>query len=422
MNLCVSIFFASCFVLVTTEYIPSTKGMQWLSITCDTDEKLSLVLEFQADRDFDFMTITRQHVEVAITAGKIDEFKRLLELHDIEYKVYIEDVQQLVKEERNIPRRRRRSPTNYKLPYSFDHFPRHYLINSYLHKISLKYPDATLLDIGTTFEDRKMYGVKISNNDGNETKPAILIDAGIHAREWISITTALFVIQQLLKDENKHLYKNIDWYIFPSMNPDGYEFSHSEYRLWRKTRSDNSLTTCKGVDGNRNYDYKWKEPTELYARISENPCDNTYPGDEAFSEVETRNLRDFALSKNGTIKLFIDLHATSQNNKHVVIPWSFTKEYHPDYSKMLNLADRVSSAIYSYNGSNYTVGTVNEIYYIAPGTSIDWFLATAKSSFSYCIELPSLDFVISENKIEEIGSEIFEAMKVFGKHIEDNFV
>lgn len=73
-----------------------------------------------------------------------------------------------------------------------------------------------------------MYGMKISNNDGNETKPAIFIDAGIHAREWISITTALFIIQQLLKDDNKHLYKNIDWYIFPSMNPDGYEFSHNE--------------------------------------------------------------------------------------------------------------------------------------------------------------------------------------------------
>lgn len=103
--------------------------MQWLSITCDTDEKLLVVLEFQADRDFEFMTITRQYVEVAITAAKIDEFKTLLELHDIEYKVNIEDVQQLVKEERNISRRRRRSPTNYILPYSFDHFPRHYLVS-----------------------------------------------------------------------------------------------------------------------------------------------------------------------------------------------------------------------------------------------------------------------------------------------------
>lgn len=113
-----------------------------------------------------------------------------------------------------------------------------------------------------------------------------------------------------------------------------------------------------------------------------------------------------------------------------------------------NLAERVSNAIYSYSGNNYTVGTVHEIYCelkkikiisiyqnseefseknfsvpdIAPGTSIDWFLATAKSNFSYCVELPSLDFVISEEKIPEIGLEVFEAIKVFGKHIEDNFV
>ena len=40
-------------------------------------------------------------------------------------------------------------------------------------------------------------------------------------------------------------------------NPDGYEYSRSTDRLWRKTRSDNGHPSCKGVDGNRNWDYKW---------------------------------------------------------------------------------------------------------------------------------------------------------------------
>lgn len=102
-------------------------------------------------------------------------------------------------------------------------------INSYLRKITKLYDDASLIDIGLSYEGREMYAVKISNNDDtNITKPAILINAGIHAREWISLTTALFTIQQLLNDNNKHLYKNVDWYIIPSMNPDGYEFSHTE--------------------------------------------------------------------------------------------------------------------------------------------------------------------------------------------------
>ena len=44
-----------------------------------------------------------------------------------------------------------------------------------------------------------------------------------------------------------------------SANPDGYEYSRNSNgdRFWRKTRSDNGGSSCKGVDGNRNWDYKW---------------------------------------------------------------------------------------------------------------------------------------------------------------------
>lgn len=58
---------------------------------------------------------------------------------------------------------------------------------------------------------------------------------------------------------------------------------------------------------------------------------------------------------------------------------------------------------------------------VATGTSIDWFMGVLKSNFSYCIELPSQDFIISEDKIQDIGLEIFEAFKVLGKYINDNF-
>lgn len=57
------------------------------------------------------------------------------------------------------------------------------------------------------------------------------------------------------------------------------------------------------------------EVTDIDVRIAENSCENTFPGYKAFSENETQNMRDFALSRNGTIKLYVDLHSTSQNNK-----------------------------------------------------------------------------------------------------------
>ena len=39
------------------------------------------------------------------------------------------------------------------------------------------------------------------------------------------------------------------------------------------------------------------------------PCHGTYAGNAPFSELETQNLRDFVLSKNGTIKIYLTLHS-----------------------------------------------------------------------------------------------------------------
>ena len=100
-------------------------------------------------------------------------------------------------------------------------------IDKYIIEVSKKYEDVTLFSIGSSFEGRQMYGVKISSG-GNKTKPAILIDAGIHAREWVAPTTALYAISRLVKLKSKHTYQNVDWYIIPQINPDGYEFSHTE--------------------------------------------------------------------------------------------------------------------------------------------------------------------------------------------------
>ena len=52
---------------------------------------------------------------------------------------------------------------------------------------------------------------------------------------------------------------NIDWIIYPILNPDGYEFSWTSDRMWRKNRNDNDGNSCKGVDLNRNYEIEWME-------------------------------------------------------------------------------------------------------------------------------------------------------------------
>lgn len=101
-------------------------------------------------------------------------------------------------------------------------------INNFLDSVALRNKDVTLLDLGLSTEKRKMYGVKISS--GGRNKPSIVIDAGIHGREWIAPVTALFAINELVQLNNKQLYRNVDWYIIPLLNPDGYEFSHTKVK------------------------------------------------------------------------------------------------------------------------------------------------------------------------------------------------
>jgi murein tripeptide amidase MpaA len=73
-----------------------------------------------------------------------------------------------------------------------------------------------------------MVVIKISSGGGG-TRPAILVDGGIHAREWVSPGMALYIINQLVERnaENSALTDAVDWYILPVLNPDGYEYSHT---------------------------------------------------------------------------------------------------------------------------------------------------------------------------------------------------
>jgi murein tripeptide amidase MpaA len=83
----------------------------------------------------------------------------------------------------------------------------------------------------------------------------------MHAREWISIASVSWMVNQLLTSsdpEIRDIAENFDWYIIPIANPDGYAFTWSNDRMWRKTRSTQGITgLCFGTDPNRNWGYNW---------------------------------------------------------------------------------------------------------------------------------------------------------------------
>jgi murein tripeptide amidase MpaA len=71
--------------------------------------------------------------------------------------------------------------------------------------------------------------LQISTAPG-EGKRAIFIDSAMHAREWIGPPVALYAINQLTEffDQSSNLLENVDFYIMPMVNPDGYLFTWEE--------------------------------------------------------------------------------------------------------------------------------------------------------------------------------------------------
>jgi carboxypeptidase A4 len=122
---------------------------------------------------------------------------------------------------------------------------------------------------------------------------------GIHAREWISPASVTYIIKELVENRQNNLWADkMDFYVVPVLNPDGYEYTHTNDRLWRKNRRNPQLGGCAGTDLNRNFGYKWGG-----LGSSKNPCAETYAGTAAFSEPESKAIRDYVTSQGNKFKV-----------------------------------------------------------------------------------------------------------------------
>jgi len=110
--------------------------------------------------------------------------------------------------------------------------------------------------IGASVEGRPILAVKIGPAADDPARPNVLFLGTHHAREWVSTAVTMLLIRWLADSAPPALLATRDVWVIPVENPDGYQYSFTTERLWRKNRRLNGDGSY-GVDPNRNYPAFW---------------------------------------------------------------------------------------------------------------------------------------------------------------------
>lgn len=260
-----------------------------------------------------------------------------------------------------------------------------------LNRIATDYPTiARLSVIGTSYEGRNIYALKISDNvAADENEPEVLYNAHQHAREHLTVEMALYLASLYTSSygsDNRvtNVVDTREIWILPDVNPDGgeYDIATGSYRSWRKNRQPNSGSSAIGTDLNRNWGFNWG----CCGGSSGSPSSETYRGPSAFSAPETAVLRDFVQGRRiggvQQIKVNIDFHTYSE-----LVLWPFgytTANTAPGLSADQERTFRMLGVAMA-NTNGYTPEQASDLY-ITDGDSIDWMWGT-QGIFAYTFEM-----------------------------------
>jgi hypothetical protein len=257
---------------------------------------------------------------------------------------------------------------------------------------------------------RKIYAVKVSANpQQNDPEPEVAFLGVHHARELITAYQTLRLLHALTDGygSDNQITKLVDTrevWVIPVVNPNGYERAVANQVDWRKnTRLTDGQKRC-GTDLNRNYAFGHPSTFTQAQRMSLpdiglsgvntstgnlDPDSDTFPGPQAFSEVETQAVRGLAHSQFLTrlkrevdgLVCMLSWHSyggvVGHPMGHVAVPPA-TNLDPPDVAPFDTLTKAMAQAAsYTDVQDDYaTVGVVDGCatpHYMVYGDSNDWF-------------------------------------------------
>ncbi|XP_050664198.1 zinc carboxypeptidase-like [Leptidea sinapis] len=308
--------------------------------------------------------------------------------------------------------------------FSWDKYQNLDQIHSWLDELETSYPGiVSTVTIGNSNENRPIKGVIIDFKSGERGESPVIgmIEGGIHAREWISPATVTWIIKEFITSDNpdvRFMAEAFVWHIFPVVNPDGYVYTFTDDRMWRKNRNYLYTTNCSsdndlsnGIDLNRNFDYQW-----MTVGASSNPCDQTFAGPSPASEPETQAISAHVerLKQAGDLIYYIAFHSYSQM---ILIPYSHLGGVDvlqvENYGDLFEIATRGLDKLTEKHNTAYTTGTSLDILYAVTGSSFDWVKGLANVPIVYLFELRDVGqygFLLPTDQIIPNNEEIMACL------------
>ena len=337
-----------------------------------------------------------------ILADSVDVFTRVDSLKSIPYAIIDADVEKRAREERARLAKKPKIDANEPIENFFNDF--HDLNGIYTWYDGLQQTHPQLVNkvvFGKSVQNRDLVAYHITSNS-NTPKKQVLFMSLIHSREWLTGPVLAYTVWKMI-EENPKVLDTLELVVVPVVNPDGYVYTWTSNRYWRKNLGSNG-----GVDLNRNFDINWSEK----GGASTDPNSDAYKGPSAFSEPETLALKNYYSSLKTVIGA-IDYHSFSQ----LILRPLGTQGTVEHEAIMKGLGDKMAKAIFKVDNKRYQSIRIIDLYKTT-GSSIDYFYGQKRKvdgltvrPYAMAYELRPTenggDFVVKPNLILPTAREIY---------------
>jgi extracellular matrix protein 14 len=301
----------------------------------------------------------------------------------------------------------------------------------WLRLIASLFPDhASLTSIGLSAEGRDIPALRIGarrnpSDDPHEARQTLVLVGGSHAREWISVSTTAYILYSLVTRYGHpqfpyvtKMLNHFDLVFIPVLNPDGYEYTWTTDRLWRKNRQGTSLAFCPGIDIDRAFAFEWDGHGSM-----DNACSDDYAGPGPLAAVEAQRLAEWARNETQSQRTkfvgFLDFHSYAQE---VLYPYSYScGAAPPNLEDLEEVALGLAKSFRLTNGHYYGVegacrGSMPQES--RGGSALDFFYHDMDVKLAYQIKLRdrgTYGFLLPKSQILPTGEESYEAVVGLGR-------